>query len=78
MLNLVLNTSLLYIYIGGWGRKLGPPNQKMVLFRSCVRAVLVKSFRNKKVDGVPCIFYLSPREVVSCIFLDLGFFVSSH
>ena len=28
----------IYIYIGGWGRELGPPNREIVSFRSCVRA----------------------------------------
>ena len=77
----------IYIYICIWpqyvsevgGGSLAHPTGKSFRFvRACVRAVLVKSFRNEKVDGVPCIFYLCPREVVSCIFCDFGFFVNSH
>ena len=66
------------LYIGGWGRELGPPNREIVSFRSCVRAVLVKSFRSEKVDLTPCIFYLSSRELVSFICCDFGFFVNSY
>ena len=48
----------IYIYIGGWGRELGPPNREIVSFRLCVRAVLVKSVRSENVPVTPCIFYL--------------------
>ena len=87
-LSLPLSLSLsLYIYMYTWYtrikkmyRRLGEgawptqPGNRFVFFNcACVRAVLVKSFRSKNVPVTPCIFYLSLREVVSCILCDLGF-----
>ena len=61
----------------GGGSLAHPTGKSFRFVRACVRAVLVKSFRSEKVHGATCIFYLCAREVVSCIFLDFGLFVSS-
>ncbi len=47
--------------MGGWGMELGPPNQDIVSFCLCVRAVFAKSFRSEEVGRIPCIFYLFYR-----------------
>ena len=50
----------IYIYISevGGGSLAHPTGKSFRFVRACVRAVLVKSFRNEKVHGAPCIFYL--------------------
>ena len=56
------------VIVGGWGRELGPPNREIVSFRSCVRAVLVKSVRSENVPVTACIFYLvAPGGRILCL-----------
>ena len=78
--NLPISFSWHYGYISevGGGSLAHPTGKSFRFVRACVRAVLVKSFRNEKVHGAPCIFYLFSREVVSFICCDFGFFVNSH
>ena len=73
-----VNKNKLYISEVGGGSLAHPTGKSFRFVRACVRAVLVKSFRNEKVHGAPCIFYLSSREVVSFLCCDFGFFVNSH
>ena len=70
----------IYIYTSEvGGGSLAHPTGKLFRFACAfVHAVLVKSFRDEKLPGVTCIFYLFRGEVVSCIFLDFGFVVSSQ
>ena len=68
----------IYIYIGGLGRELGPPNREIVALRLCMVAVLVKSLRHEDVARGMCALYIYPAGVVSCIFCDFGFYANSR